>query len=148
MHIILLGLIELHHRCLRAVSKPFMRCPLFPAIQARLMNPVIILASKDERVLFPNKTLPNTKTDIEASAPKVVSFRIGMEDIKCATLFQRLLRMTECRSQKLPELRVFHRVVLNRLAVRTVIVNIVRRIGKPHIRFTLTANLRNILRLS
>ena len=82
MHIVMLGFIELHDRCLAPIGEPAVSCTILPAIQAGFMNPLIILTPQHKGVLFPHKALPDFQPDIVASPPKVVSFGVGVEDVK------------------------------------------------------------------
>ena len=70
-----------------------------------------------------------------------------MEDVERAARLERLLGVSKRRAQELAELRVLHRVVLDRLPVRAVVVHVVRRIGEPEVCFVLATRFGDILRL-
>ena len=55
--------------------------------------------------------------------------------------------MAEGRAQELAELRVLHRVVLDRLSVRAVVVHVVRRVREPEVRLVRLAHLVDVVGL-
>ena len=89
--VVLLRLVVLHDRGLRAVGEPSVRRTLAPPVEARLVNPMVVLQAEDERVLLPDEALPHAQPHVEARATEVVAFRVGVEDVERAARLERLI---------------------------------------------------------
>ena len=144
MNVVLLRLVVLHHRGLRPVAVPPVCFAVLPPVETRLVNPLVVLPSEDERVLLPHEALAHLEADVVAGPPEVVPLRVGVEDVERPAGLQRLLRHAERRTQELAELRVLHRVVPNRQTVRSLVGDVVGRVGQPQVRLRNADEPRNV----
>ena len=147
MEVVLLRLRELHDGRLPAVGEPLVRRAVVPPVEARLVDPLVVLPPEDERVLPPHEALANLQPDVVARATEVVALGVRVEDVERAARLQPLRRAGERRAQELAESRVLHRVVLDGLSVAPVVVHVVGRVGEPEVGPALAAHLRDVLRL-
>ena len=147
MDVVLLRLVELHDRGLGTVAVPAVARALLPAVQAWLVDPLVVLPTKDERVLLPYKALTHTQADVMTRAPEVVPFRVRVEDVERRTRLQRLLGVAERRPKELSELHVLHRVVLDRESVRPLVGDVVGWVGEPTVRLLRPDELLHVLGL-
>ena len=77
----MLGLVVFHDGGLAPVVIPGVGRAFLPAVERRLVEPLVILPPQNERVLFPDQALPHLESDVVAGSPEIVSFGIGVENV-------------------------------------------------------------------
>ena len=102
-----------------------------PAVQARLVDPLVVLASEDERVLLPHETLADHEPDVVARAAEVVSFAVRVPDVERRTGGHVVLRALERALEEVAEGGVLHRVVHDRHPGAAFVGDVVRRVREP-----------------
>ena len=132
---------------LSAVTAPSMSSTRFPAIQTRLMLPLVILPAHHDTVLHPDTTLGELEPGFPKSGTEILSFTVGMKNICRSSVFQHSKHIREHLSEEYPEQVILHAVVIDRQFVfrLTLIRHVIRRVCQAHIR--LTAIHQNLYRL-
>ena len=109
------------------------------------MDPLVILAAQHKRVLLPHETLAHPQPHVETRATEVVALRVRVEDVESRSGLHRLFCAPEGVAQELAELRVLHRVVLDRETVRPLVGHVVGRVGEPAVDRSVARDLRHVL---
>ena len=124
---VLLGLIKLPDGGFLAARIPLVFAVFLPAIEHRLMLPLIRRASEHQRLLFPDAAAGEVETGIGKSPAEVQPFGVRMEHIDGSIAGHDSLYIGEGVEQELVEGVVCHIVVLD-FTGRTFIIYVVRRV--------------------
>jgi hypothetical protein len=129
------GLVELQDGRLLAVSRPKVAGSFLPAVQARLVLPMVVLASHNHRGLLPDQALPHGPASVLGRASEVVALRVSVPDVKHRSGFHHHVGSGVSIAQELSELIVAHLVVFDgQLFLRAALVgHVVRWICQPHV---------------
>ena len=65
-------LVEFEHRGLAAIGQPRVASAVLPSVEARLVLPVVILATEHQRVLDPDEALPHGQADFRAGRVRII----------------------------------------------------------------------------
>ena len=106
-----------------------------PAVQARLMLPLVVRTTKNKRVFVPHKALAHLPRVVSARASEVVAFSVRVPDVERRSWLHGKISSREGINQELSEVLVRHVVVLNRQLVfrRAFVGHVVRRVGQIQI---------------
>ena len=102
----------------------------FPAIKARFVLPLVVLASHDHRILYPDAALGYFETCFPERGTEVLPFTVGMENIIRAARLENGKHDGEHLLEEGGKQIIFHRVVLDRKFIFSTafVVDIIRRI--------------------
>lgn len=140
-------LIEIQYSCLSAVFEEVVLLAFRPSVKARLvrvlfnfaltvqarfMFPLEILSPHYEGILHPNQALPDAQHRIFTRTTEVITFAVGVPNVKWSAWFHDHRRIGESIRQELPKGCIFHVIVLD-FTGGALIVHIVRRIGEKKI---------------
>ncbi len=98
---------------LSAVVDEIMRRPLFPAVENRLMPPLVVLTAQDEGVLLPNKALGHLQSCVCVGLPKLEAGAFGVEHIDGGSGAHGLVHILECCQQEFVKAQSIHVVVFD-----------------------------------
>ena len=127
------GLVKLPDRGLLAVGKPLVLAVGQPAVEHRLMLPLVGRAPQHEAVLHPDAHAADVKARLLKGTAEVEPLRVRVEDVRAAALGQMRRHVAERRQQKRIERFIGHAVVLNGFSVRALVADVVRRVGDDEV---------------
>ena len=95
------------------------------------MDPLVVLASEDERVLLPHETLADHEPDVVAGTAEVVALAVRVPDVERRAGGHVVLRALERALEEVAEGGVLHRVVHDGHPGAAFVGDVVRRVREP-----------------
>ena len=90
-----------------------MRTVFSPAIQARLVLPLVGASAQHQPVFYPDTAAGQVEPSLLKCLPEIQSFGVGMKDINRAVLCKSLEHLLKSSEQECRKFRVGHMVILN-----------------------------------
>ena len=102
-----------------------MSLSFLPALQTRLMPPLVILAAQGKMILYPDQILPNMQIALFERSPKYQAIGIGVPDIKRSARPHHLESIGKSTLQESHKLILLHVVIGNYVATGILHINVV-----------------------
>ena len=94
------------------------------------MLPLVVAVAENKTVLDPDQTPVQTPARLPEHGPEGLTLRVCVEDVRAGPSAASVEGPAVCLKQELPELAFCHVVVLDLLAVRALVVDVVGRVGE------------------